>query len=606
MTAADLDTALARCLDARGRGEPLEHCLAGLAPVVRRELEPLVRLADVLREAERPSLSPATVAYQEQRLLAQVGRLRSGSQPVLRGRPRRVSDWVPAALPSSWRRGLAAAMTLFLLAGSVVLAGGAGALVSNAGPEDALYSWKLSWEQTQLLLSGNDAQRARVYLGVAQARIKEIEELARQGRPIPEELLLQVRLSVNQAIALTAGLGANEAIPLLRQLSELLAYERVLLGQFLATLPEPDRATVELALVSVQASEHTVSQAIETHLQQTLPPPTLRPTPQPTPTALPEPTLGARAESPRLQPATVAPVLEPKAPAAVFADPLDVPPADPAASGPAAGDPPARDDWAMVVVPPAEPVVPDEAPAVELANQDVKEAAPADSPAGRRPSVERTAARPARREVSPAAIVALPPPQSPEPPARSTGGPGEPVTLGESPPRTVGPAQPAQPTGEQPPGGGTGTGEHQADASGKEAHDGAIAGQTIALPEGDRGQGTSGDDPRGTKAGVPAGDTRSGEKSTGGKSDEGKNEKAADKDKKNDDKVKNASTDAKNQEPRDEGKRDESGPKSGGSDKKPSEGDKDGNNAKSGGSGNKSDGGNRGGSAGKNEPPKKR
>lgn len=272
-----LDDLLERCLAARASGESLASSLAGLTPRDRRELEPLLLMADAFRQAPRLGLSAATSASNERRLLARSAELRWAARSASSTKARQgfLHDMLaPLRLFASLRLSFVPAATIFLLAASVVLLGGAGAMVSNARPDDTLYNLKLSWEQAQLMVANNDAQRARVFVEIAQNRVKEIELLAQEQQPIPEDLLLQVKLYVNQAIALTAAAQGREAIPLLRQISELLSYERVLLSRFLETLPLPDRATVELVIQSIEESQQSVRQTLQERVDEYVPGPT--------------------------------------------------------------------------------------------------------------------------------------------------------------------------------------------------------------------------------------------------------------------------------------------------------------------------------------------
>jgi hypothetical protein len=176
--------------------------------------------------------------------------------------------------------------------------GTAGAMVSNARPDDALYNLKLSWEQTQLLLTTTDAQRARVFVDLAQSRLKEMELLARDGEPIPEELLLQVKAYLNQAISLAGNARGNDAVPLLRRISELLSYERVLLSRYLDSLPVPERSTVELALRDLVESQQAVDSTLQVKTDQDgpLPTPASRPASEMLPTSDPVEAAAAEAE----------------------------------------------------------------------------------------------------------------------------------------------------------------------------------------------------------------------------------------------------------------------------------------------------------------------
>lgn len=261
------DDLLEHCLAGRAAGQSIEACLRSLDDKHPHDFEPLMGVADALRATPRPGLSAAARADHERLLLTRTAQLRG---------ERRLSP-VPS-LPRTpwsaffrWRLGLVPATTIFLLVVSLVLMSSAGTMVSNARPEDAFYHIKLSWEQTRLLIATNDAQRARLSLEIAQHRLQELESLALDGRPIPEDLLLQIKQSISQAIALTRQQTAREAIPLLRDISELLTYERILLARFLDGLPESDRLTVELALREVVDSQRQVTQTLEELVEEQVP-----------------------------------------------------------------------------------------------------------------------------------------------------------------------------------------------------------------------------------------------------------------------------------------------------------------------------------------------
>ncbi|WP_037574868.1 DUF5667 domain-containing protein [Phaeacidiphilus oryzae] len=97
-------------------------------------------------------------------------------------------------LPASrWRRrlafgGLAAGMAVGAL-------GGVAAASSNALPGDALYGMKRSLEDWRLGLAGSDAERGRLLLDQASARMGEVQQLmgARRGGELSPELAARIR-----------------------------------------------------------------------------------------------------------------------------------------------------------------------------------------------------------------------------------------------------------------------------------------------------------------------------------------------------------------------------------------------------------------------------
>jgi hypothetical protein len=292
-----LDELLDECLAARSDGRSPPVGLKTVEPAQRLELETLVALADRIREAPRASLSAAASNRLERNLLARAAELRASSHSVsnLNGAAPRVvqlpvlstsqvrGDHKAWALGSflHWRPGLVPAASFFLVIASFVLLGSTGAAVSNARPDESLYSVKLSFEQAQLLLSVNDLQRAQVFLRIAQSRLRELEELARDGQPIPDELMLHLKLSVNQAILLASNLTGRDGIPLLRQLADLLALERRLLAGYVVSLPAAEQPSVQVLIQEVMESQSLVDQTLQQRLQEHGPESRSEPTPIP-------------------------------------------------------------------------------------------------------------------------------------------------------------------------------------------------------------------------------------------------------------------------------------------------------------------------------------
>jgi hypothetical protein len=262
---AELENLLDRCLTERAGGKPIEVCLTEVTPEARRELEPLMLLVDDLRETPRPALSAAASIFHERRVLARVAQLRADQQ-------RETEQPAPRSAFPGWRSGLrlgfAPAATILLLVASLALFAAAGPMVASARSDDTLYNVKLSLEHARILLSANDARRARVFVDIAQSRVAEIEALAAEGRPIPEELILQIKAYVDEAITLSASLSSRDAIPMLRTITELLSYERMLLLQVVSASAARDQPVVEQALVGLEASQQAVTQALQERVEE--------------------------------------------------------------------------------------------------------------------------------------------------------------------------------------------------------------------------------------------------------------------------------------------------------------------------------------------------
>jgi len=208
-----IQQALEECLAALERGEGLEACLARY-PQQAAELRPLLEMALSLREAGREPVTAPPGAVQ---------RFLQRAEALRRGRPR-LRPWRVAALAASLF------LALSLLGGATVFA------ASRSLPDSPLYPIKLTTERVRLWLAPNDVARAGVLLDRAEARLKEVERLAAEGKPIRPPLLAALERHTERAAALLRG----RRLPRLQARAETIWARQ---GEVLARLLE--RATPE-------------------------------------------------------------------------------------------------------------------------------------------------------------------------------------------------------------------------------------------------------------------------------------------------------------------------------------------------------------------------
>jgi len=158
---------LDQCLERLRQGESLEQCLARY-PEQAAELAPLLRVAMASQKA-----SSAVKPRPECK-----ARARSEIRSQLRGRERKpepkkagFAGWMPR-----WAVAVASVILIFLVAGT-----GTVAASTSSMPDDTLYPVKLATEQVRLGLSRGDIKKARVNVGLADRRVKEIVYLANKG-----------------------------------------------------------------------------------------------------------------------------------------------------------------------------------------------------------------------------------------------------------------------------------------------------------------------------------------------------------------------------------------------------------------------------------------
>jgi hypothetical protein len=155
------------CLEGIRQGESVEQCLARY-PEQAAELAPLLRVAEDSLKAY--SVVEPRPEFKERSRYEMQSRLRGKERKT---EPKKVSfaGWVPR-----WAVAVASVILIFLIAGT-----GTVAASTSSMPDDTLYPVKLATEQVRLGLSRGDIKKARVNVGLADRRVKEIVYLAKKG-----------------------------------------------------------------------------------------------------------------------------------------------------------------------------------------------------------------------------------------------------------------------------------------------------------------------------------------------------------------------------------------------------------------------------------------
>ncbi|MDA8220084.1 MAG: DUF5667 domain-containing protein [Dehalococcoidales bacterium] len=171
-----VEDCLAEAIDnVRSGACTVDEALARCRPNIRREVEPLLRLAVAIARPAHSALNPAFREGARARLLERMEETEDKPQPLGQ----------VVALPKPWRQhrwrlpSLAAAAVLAL-----VVSLGTGAAYASQGslPGDPLYPVKTGMEQASVVLATSDDARASLYIRLAENRLNEMEALVQTGR----------------------------------------------------------------------------------------------------------------------------------------------------------------------------------------------------------------------------------------------------------------------------------------------------------------------------------------------------------------------------------------------------------------------------------------
>jgi hypothetical protein len=175
----------------------------------RPELRPLIRAAWRMQTTPAPDPSDERMREGKARLMAMVAArqaaARRAASPTLLDRSRVVWSGVLAGLHPSptrarrvWSGVTAVVMTALIIGGGAV---GVGTAAASSLPGDSLYQVKELGRSAQLLFAFDPAERAALQVRFSGQRLSEIEQLARNGREVPIDMLEQWLRGQSRALA---------------------------------------------------------------------------------------------------------------------------------------------------------------------------------------------------------------------------------------------------------------------------------------------------------------------------------------------------------------------------------------------------------------------
>ena len=180
------NSVLDECIAALQQGDTVDDCLAKY-PSHADRLEPLLILADKVRNTPPALPRPWPQAAAWQRVRQRATDLRSSPQPVQLSFD--YGAWLrPVAIT------LAVLLALFGATGGTVLA------AQNSLPDSPLYRVKLATEDVRLWFVFDDVHKAEILIDQSNERMDEILQMNRQDKPVPSNVLSALR-SRNQRAA---------------------------------------------------------------------------------------------------------------------------------------------------------------------------------------------------------------------------------------------------------------------------------------------------------------------------------------------------------------------------------------------------------------------
>ena len=201
-----IEDILSQCIEDIKSGNVSQADCLERYPSVRRELEPLLRIA--LNIQEPPDIRPSD-AFKIRARGSLMEYIRA-SQAMKEARRPIFKVGIRQAWYAGWLKAATIAITVVLAISSV----GAGTAYASQGslPGDVLYPVKLGAEHVQRFLTINDVSRVKLELGFADTRLKEMEEVVEKN---PEGIPVAItgyERNLNLAIS-RADQTKNEGVP---------------------------------------------------------------------------------------------------------------------------------------------------------------------------------------------------------------------------------------------------------------------------------------------------------------------------------------------------------------------------------------------------------
>ena len=194
-----IEDILSKCIeDIKAGRSSIEDCL-GKYSSIRKQLEPLLRIAIEIQESPDVKPSPAFKVRARVQLMEQI----YAKQSVIKWPWVRYINQVK---PIPYKRGFNMVRfkmaAIFVAVTLVVFALGGGTVYASqySLPGGVLYPVKLGTEQARLFVAANNVDRAELYLTFANSRVGEMKALAERERP--EKINLAVN-GYDEAIGMT-------------------------------------------------------------------------------------------------------------------------------------------------------------------------------------------------------------------------------------------------------------------------------------------------------------------------------------------------------------------------------------------------------------------
>jgi uncharacterized membrane protein YgcG len=268
----DLTDTLDIALEKLRKGEALLSVLeahASQAPDLQALLSAAAAL-EPLRQVEMPA--PERQLADRNRFLAELARtVRQPASPSLVVRLRRwlaqVFAWQAITTPVHRRepRRMNALMLKFVLVVTMLFgsAGGTAFATANSLPGSRLYPAKLAVERARLQVAASPTDRAQLHMILAQARVKEMEQLAVSGREPGEEVMTQLQQHLEQALQLAAGMPDEAMRGTLAQWQHQIQQQEQALQQAEAQAAGPAQERLRQALGMLQQMRQQLQAGLE-------------------------------------------------------------------------------------------------------------------------------------------------------------------------------------------------------------------------------------------------------------------------------------------------------------------------------------------------------
>lgn len=127
----------------------------------------------------------------------------------------------------------------------VLLANGVTSAAADSLPGSFWYPFKRITEGGQLFFQNSNAQRARVWMSLANTRLDEAQRLLRSGKQVDPSMLDAVDESILRALSELAGTRGDERVELLKTLTQLAIRQQQVLRQMATNAPPEQRARLE-------------------------------------------------------------------------------------------------------------------------------------------------------------------------------------------------------------------------------------------------------------------------------------------------------------------------------------------------------------------------